>query len=126
MKRIIIALLLLCISFGYCFFSYKVLKEKNNEFQHLISECQSYIITENKKAGEQKINETTGFWADNRKLYRILVDGSYCEKIAESLGAAKNSFNINETSDAVDNLYECKATLNHILEKEKLSYEAIF
>jgi len=118
--------LLLSLSFGYCFFSYKLLKEKNNEFENLISECQSYIITENKETAEKKINEISSFWADSRKLYRILVDGSYCEKIAESLSTAKISFNIDETSVTVNSLNECKAALNHIMEKEKLTFEAIF
>lgn len=126
MKRIIISLLLLCISFGYCFFSYRVLEEKNTEFENLISECQSHIVAKNNMLAENKINEASEFWSDNQKLYRILVDGSYCEKINESISLAKMSLSINEASHAANSLNECKANLNHILEKEKLSFEAIF
>lgn len=125
MKRIIIALLLLCISFSYCFYSYKVLKDKNNEFYSMITECQAYIIEENKKMSEKKIDEIAVFWDKNHKIYRILVEGDYCEKISEGLSAAQISFIINETSETITGLNECKETLKHILEKERLSFEAI-
>ncbi len=126
MKRIIIVLLLLCISVSYCFFSYKVLKDKNNEFENLITECQSDLIDENLKQTEENLKKLLSFWDKNKKLYRILVDGSYCETISERLSIAEMSYNVNEAAEAVNSLNECKATLNHILEKEKLSFEAVF
>ncbi len=125
MKRIIAAVLLLCIAFFYCIFSYNILKEKSGEFYNLISECQLYITEGNNKQSEIKLKELSAFWNKNQKLYRILVDGNYCEIISESLALTKTSYSINEYSDAVQSLVDCKSALNHILEKEKPSFEAI-
>lgn len=125
MKRLVVAILLLCIAFFYCFFSYKILKDKNYEFDNLISECQLYISEGNNNKSDIKLREITDFWNINKKLYRILVNGDYCEIISESISFTNISYRINEYSDAVQSLDNCKSVLSHILEKEKPSLESI-
>lgn len=125
MKRLIISILLLSISFGFTFFSYNYLKAKTNEFDSILSECTQLIDSENYEKAEQKIQKAESYWKSNEKIFDIMIESSFCETVENSLNDIKFCFYEEEYTEAKRSISECRNTLMKITENEKLSLETV-
>lgn len=125
MKRLIISLLLLSLSVGFCLFSYSFLEKKVSELDSELDYCTKLINEENFTQAKAAINFSTEFLNQNRSKFNILVEGDLIEAIEDHLNAARFYFEEEEYIETKSSLQECRNTLEEILESEKLSLEII-
>lgn len=125
MKRLIICVLLLSISVGLCFISNNYLRQKTNELDTYLSECSRFINEEDYVKAEERIKNSKAFWQNNKSRFKIIIEGSFCETVENSLDTLNFCFEEKEYTEAKNSINECRNTLRQILEGERLSFEVI-
>lgn len=125
MKRLIISVLLLCLIFGFCAFSYSFIQKKVAELDAELALCIEYINEENYGDAKEKIDDSSVFWQKNQGKFKMLVEGAFCETVENCLDSIRFCFEEKEYTQAKNSVNECRNALRQILENERLSIEVV-
>ena len=125
MKRLVISVLLLCFSFGFCIFTNFYLNSKTRELDSILSLCYDYIKNEDEEKAQGAIIKAKNFWQKNDGKFKILLEGTFCETVENCLDNLNFCFYEREYTEAKNSINECRNTLCQIMENERLSIEVI-
>lgn len=95
--------------------------EKLKESQNAILESQ-----EKKKRLEEKIENMQNDWKKINKTTALYIEHDELEKVNASMIKFKSYFELEEYSEAIPELEDCKYILNHIKEKEAMQFINLF
>ena len=95
--------------------------EKVKESQNAILESQ-----EKKKRLEEKIENMQNDWKKINKTTAFYIEHDELEKVNASMIKFKSYFELEEYSEAIPELEDCKYILNHIKEKEAMQFINLF
>lgn len=95
--------------------------EKVKESQNAILESQ-----EKKKRLEEKIENMQNDWKRINKTTAFYIEHDELEKVNASMIKFKSYFELEEYSEAIPELEDCKYILNHIKEKEAMQFINLF
>ena len=95
--------------------------EKVKESQNAILESQ-----EKKKRLEEKIENMQNDWEKINKTTALYIEHDELEKVNASMIKFKSYFELEEYSEAIPELEDCKYILNHIKEKEAMQFINLF
>lgn len=95
--------------------------EKVKESQNAILESQ-----EKKKRLEEKIENMQNDWKKINKTTALYIEHDELEKVNASMIKFKSYFELEEYSEAIPELEDCKYILNHIKEKEAMQFINLF
>lgn len=95
--------------------------EKLKESQNDILKSQ-----EKKKQLEEKIEEMQNDWKKINKTTAFYIEHDELEKVNASMTKFKSYFELEEYTEAIPELEDCKYILNHIKEKESMQFINLF
>lgn len=95
--------------------------EELKESQNAILESQ-----EKKKRLEEKIENMQNDWKKINKTTAFYIEHDELEKVNASMIKFKSYFELEEYSEAIPELEDCKYILNHIKEKEAMQFINLF
>ena len=95
--------------------------EELKESQNAILESQ-----EKKKRLEEEIGEMQNDWKKINKTTAFYIEHDELEKVNASMTKFKSYFELEEYSEAIPELEDCKYILNHIKEKEAMQFINLF
>lgn len=95
--------------------------EKLKESQNDILKSQ-----EKKKQLEEKIEEMQNDWKKINKTTAFYIEHDELEKVNASMTKFKSYFELEEYTEAIPELEDCKYILNHIKEKEAMQFINLF
>lgn len=95
--------------------------EELKESKNVIMESQ-----EKKKQLEEKIGEMQNDWKKINKTTAFYIEHDELEKVNASMIKFKSYFELEEYSEAIPELEDCKYILNHIKEKEAMQFINLF
>ena len=95
--------------------------EELKESQNAILESQ-----EKKKRLEEEIGEMQNDWKKINKTTAFYIEHDELEKVNASMIKFKSYFELEEYSEAIPELEDCKYILNHIKEKEAMQFINLF
>lgn len=95
--------------------------EELKESQNAILESQ-----EKKKRLEEEIGEMQNDWKKINKTTAFYIEHDELEKVNASMTKFKSYFELEEYTEAIPELEDCKYILNHIKEKESMQFINLF
>lgn len=102
----------------------KIIGKKLEELKE--SQNASLESQEKKKQLEEKIENMQNDWKKINKTTAFYIEHDELEKVNASMIKFKSYFELEEYSEAIPELEDCKYILNHIKEKEAMQFINLF
>lgn len=125
MKRVLISTFILLSVF---FISFLTTKAITKELTHLKSELINCIEVTDKNAVEltkTEFEEIYKSWQITAKKLELIISEDLCSEVSNELEAAAVNLNSKDYSEANNNIKRAVNTINKIIDREKLSLDAI-
>lgn len=126
MKRVIISLLILSFSILFCAFSYSVIENKLTYITEELNECADLIDYKQISDAENKANEIYAYWQNSDTNIRLFVSSEICDEAQDELDSILICISNSNLSQAKQSIYRSIDIIEEIIDKEKLSFDAVF
>lgn len=125
-KEIIIVLLIIVIIFATDIITQNFTKNSISVMNEKLDNIKAYVINNEINNLNLEIKDLNEKWTDINNKMSFYIEHDELEKVNSSLVKFKSYIELEEYSEAVPELEECKYILDHIKEKQRLKIINLF
>lgn len=125
-KEIIIVLLIIVIIFATDIITQNFTKNSISVMNEKLDNIKTYVINNDINNLNLEIKDLNEKWTDINNKMSFYIEHDELEKVNSSLVKFKSYIELEEYSEAVPELEECKYILDHIKEKQRLKIINLF
>ena len=125
-KEIIIVLLIIVIIFATDIITQNFTKNSISVMNEKLDNIKTYVINNDINNLNLEIQDLNEKWTDINNKMSFYIEHDELEKVNSSLVKFKSYIELEEYSEAVPELEECKYILDHIKEKQRLKIINLF
>lgn len=126
MKSLFISTFIIVLIIATWVFVYLFISQSIEEFNSLLNDMDKKIYSEKWSSTQSIYNTIDSKWIDKQKTLLLILDHEEIEKINLSLKKLKKYIYVKDKSMTLGESATLKFLLNHIEEKESLSFKNIF
>lgn len=125
-KEIIIVLLIIVIIFATDIITQNFTKNSISVMNEKLDNIKTYVINNDINNLNLEIKDLNEKWTDINNKMSFYIEHDELEKVNSSLVKFKSYIELEEYSEAVPEIDECKYILDHIKEKQRLKIINLF
>ena len=125
-KEIIIVLLIIVIIFATDIITQNFTKNSISVMNEKLDNIKTYVINNDINNLNLEIQDLNEKWTDINNKMSFYIEHDELEKVNSSLVKFKSYIELEEYSEAVPEIDECKYILDHIKEKQRLKIINLF